>query len=100
MIHQLVLVPLSHFLDDAPAEPGKLGAGLFPNRPKPLLAFIRNRLIERGVASGASRADAERAVDMLDSERPIIDWFFSEGGWQMILEAFLKILSLLSDKSS
>lgn len=105
---QVFLVPLDALLGPQPlteaeavgpmkAQGGASAQALFPNRPTPLLTFLRNRLIEKGIAAGASRADAERAADMLNSERPIVDWFLNDG-WKLILEAFLALLTLILEK--
>lgn len=65
----------------------------------PIRNLIRRRLIAKAVDRGFTREHAEAVLADMESERPILDWLIN-GGFEQLLELFLKLLALFSEEKA
>ena len=63
----------------------------------PIVQLIRRRLKREAMDSGYSAEDVDKALENLESERPILDWLLN-GGFEKLLDMVLTILALFGEE--
>jgi hypothetical protein len=67
-------------------------------RFSPLRNWYKKIIVNRLLDEGVTVEDAERAIEKLESDRPLLDWLLVGGGLQALIKMILEMILMFKSE--